>query len=141
MEQEEHEEEQNVKMTKQIMTQHWLGWERVLSKQKSYEPRWSKDSQIEEEQTKEGSDSEPIKSEESNNGMKAEDETLFLDCEMKKEVSKAELNTYVEIDYVKVLDDIAIEECKTQQNTKSGETSEYKNMSQYVTGMHAWYAL
>ena len=62
--------------------------------------------QDEEEHTREGSDSDPIKTEESDNGVKAEDEISFPDCEVKKEVSKTEPNTYDEIDCVTSPDNI-----------------------------------
>ena len=52
--------------------------------------RWR---QIEKEQTKEGSDSEHIKIYESDNCVKSEDETSILDCEVKMEVSEAEVYT------------------------------------------------
>ena len=67
-----------------------------------------KDRKNGEEQTREGSDSERIKTEESDNGVKAEDETSFLDWEViKKEVSKAEADV---IDYVTDPDNIAEKE-------------------------------
>ena len=80
----------------------------------------------ENEQTQQGPDPEPNE----NDGGKNGDETSFLDREVKRKVSKTDLNVYNEFDYVRAQVDITSEECKCQQNTELGHIT--CNSKEYI---------